>query len=114
MWILYIIGGFILICILWHIGIIPEFLTMIGICLVACGAGALISWIAADNGSIGAKIGIFAGAGLYLIYCISRIIDPEIEITYYENGSSDTVSSRTSGIIGLIVMVIALIFSFVK
>lgn len=40
---------------------------MIGIRLVACGAGALVSWIAADNGSIGAKIGIFAGAGLYLI-----------------------------------------------
>lgn len=44
-WILYIIGGIILISFLWGIGLIPEFLTLIGFNLFVGLVSGIIAWI---------------------------------------------------------------------
>lgn len=44
-WILYIIGGIILISILWGIGLIPEILCMIGMSLFVGLISGVVAWI---------------------------------------------------------------------
>lgn len=42
---------------------------------------------------------------LILYYCIGRIINPEITIEFYTDGSNKVLSERWNGIIGLIVLI---------
>ena len=81
-WILYIIGGFFVLSLLWAIGIIPEFIAMIVMSLIfGCIGGIFFNW---DSGF---TIGFFVGLGVYGLYCIVRIINPEIYIDIYADGS---------------------------
>jgi len=110
-WILYIIGGIILIGFLWGIGLIPEFLTLIGLNLFAGLIIGLVAWIFDWGFESGFVVGIYVGVVLYAIYCISRIINPEITIEVYSDGSQKVLSERWKGIIGLVVLVGAILLA---
>lgn len=110
-WILYIIGGLILIGILWRIGLIPEFLVMIGACLFAGLISGVVAAIFGWGFEAGYHVGVYIGAALYALYCIGRIIDPEITIEVFTDGSNEVFSSRWNGIIGLIVLVGSILVS---
>ena len=103
-WILYIIGGLILISILWRIGLIPEFLCMIGVSLFAGLISGVVAWIFDRGFEAGFHVGIYIGVALYALYCIGRIISPNITIEVYTDGTTKVLSERWNGIIGLIVL----------
>lgn len=109
-WILYIIGGIILIGILWEIKFIPEFLSMIGIILFSGVISGTVSWIF-DWGEFeaGFKVGFFIGVALYAIYCIIRIFSPDTLIIH-SNGTQKVISERGEGIVGLIVLIACTLF----
>lgn len=104
-WILYIIGGIILISILWGIGLIPEILCMIGMSLFVGIISGVVAWIFDWGFEAGFHVGIYIGVALYALYCIGRIINPEITIEFYTDGSNKVLSERWNGIIGLIVLI---------
>lgn len=110
-WILYIIGGFIAIAFLWGIGLIPEFLGMIGIMLFAGLISGIIAAIFSWGFEPGFKVGLYIGLALYTLYCIGRIINPEITIEVYTDGSNKVISERGSGIVGLIVVIVSILVS---
>ena len=108
-WILYIIGGFFVLSLLWAIGIIPEFIAMIVMSLIfGCIGGIFFNW---DSGF---TIGFFVGLGVYGLYCIVRIINPEIYIDIYDDGSSKYHSERGKGIVGLLVLIGSVIYVLVN
>lgn len=113
-WILYLIGGFILLSLLWHIGIIPEFIGMIGMSLMFGCLGGFVSWLLDFGWDAGFGIGIIVGLVLYGIYCITRIINPEIRIEFYTDGTSEYHSERGKGIIGLLVLIGSILYSILK
>ena len=110
-WILYIIGGFIILSILWHSGIIPEFIGMIVMSLMFGCIGGLISWLLDFGWDAGFEIGGIVGLVLYGIYCILRIINPEIRIYFYEDGTKEYHSERGKGVIGLLVLVGSILYA---
>lgn len=113
-WLLYIIGGIFVFSLLWHIGIIPEFIAIIGVSLVMGCLGGLFSWLIVDkswNG--GFEVGVIVGLVLYGIYCISRIIDPTITIEYFNDNSREITSERGKGIVGLLALIGLVIYGIV-
>lgn len=113
-WILYIIGGFIILSILWHSGIIPEFIGMIVMCLMFGCPGGFISWLLDFGWDAGFGIGIIVGLVFYGIYCIARILNPEIRIDFYEDGTKEYHSERGKGIIGLLVLIGSILYAVLK
>lgn len=105
-WILYIIGGLILLGFLTEIGLIPEFLGMIGITLAAAFICGIIAWFFDWGFTSGFLVGICIGLGLYALYCIGRIFDDSYTIEFYEDGTQKKVSERWNGIIGLIMLIV--------
>ena len=116
MWFLYIIIGIILLVIAVKSGFISEFILLIVAMLICGGIGALLSWLIADS-SIGFKIGIITGTVLYGGYCVLRIVNPDeyTQIDCFSDGSTSErhVSERGRGIVGLIVLIAAIILSFI-
>ena len=110
-WVLYIIGGFLTITFLWGIGLIPEFLGMIGTTLFAGLISGIVAWIFDWEFGAGFQVGIYIGVTLYALYCIGRIINPEITIEVYTDGSQKVLSERWNGIIGLVVVAGSLLWS---
>ena len=110
-WILYIIGGLLLIWLLCGIGLIPEFLGMIGTTLFAGLISGIVAWIFDLRFEAGFFVGIYIGVALYTLYCIGRIINPEITIVGYSDGSQKVISERWNGIIGLIVVIGSVLYS---
>ena len=110
-WILYIIGGIFLIGFLWGIGLIPEFLTLIGFNLFVGLVSGVIAWIFDWGFEAGFHVGIYIGVVLYALYCIGRIINPDITIEVYTDGSHKVLSERWNGVIGLVVLVGAILFA---
>lgn len=113
-WILYIIGGFIIFSILLHSGIIPEFIGMIVISLVFGCIGGFISWLLNFGWDAGFGVGIIVGLVIYGVYCILRIINPEIRIDFYEDGTKEYHSERGKGIVGLLVLVGSILFAIFR
>lgn len=113
-WILYIIGGFIILSILWHSGTIPEFIGMIVMCLMVGCLGGFISWLLDFGWNAGFGIGIIVGLVFYGIYCIVRILNPEIRIDFYEDGTKEYHSERGKGIIGLLVLISSILYAVLK
>ena len=111
MWIIYILGGLFILMILWKTGFLPELLVLLSVCLFIGFVGALISWLSVKDGDIGFKIGVIVGTIIYAIYCILRIADPSIEVSFFEDGTTETVSERSRGIIGLIVLIAVVLYS---
>lgn len=109
MTVLYIIGGIFVFMVLLKIGFYAELFAMAGVCLMIGGIGALIGWLAADAGFSGFVIGVIVGVSIYALYCIGRIINPTIDISIFEDGSTETVSERGRGIVGLIVLILAIL-----
>lgn len=105
-WILYILGGIFLLGLLAETGIMTEFFTMIMFILMSMGLGALICWLIVDVGSPGYQIGGWIGFGVYLLYCISRIVAPDESIIFYEDGSSKKLSTQGGGIAGIVMLVL--------
>ena len=110
-WILYIIGGFLLIALLWGIGLIPEFLGMILTTLVVGLISGIVAWIFDWGFDAGFQVGIYIGVAVYTLFCIARIINPEITIEVYNDGSSKVLSERWNGIIGLVVVAGSILWS---
>lgn len=50
----------------------------------------------------------------YGIYCIARIINPEIRIDFYEDGTKEYHSERGKGIIGLLVLIGSILYAVLK
>lgn len=111
MWILYILGGLVLLSILWHSGLLPELLMLVMLCVILGAGGALIAWIIGNDGDAGFKVGGIVGIVLYALYCIARIVDPTIEVWFNSDGSTETINERTRGIIGLVVLAAAILYS---
>lgn len=112
MLILKIIGGIIVIAILWGLGFIPEFLIMAATSLIIGLLSGVITFLFNWGGfNTGYEIGIWIGVGLYAISCITRIVSDEVVITFYTDGSSEKTSPRASGIIGLIVLIISVLIT---
>lgn len=108
MLILKIIGGVIVISVLWGLGFIPEFLIMVVTSLLIGVVSGCVTMLFGGDFNVGYKIGIWLGVGLYAISCITRIISDEVTITFYTDGSSEKTSPRASGIIGLIVLIVSI------
>lgn len=106
-----ILGGLLLLGILKAIGAIQEIFTLIILNLLSGGVAALASWIFNWNTGLAFTVGIWIGAGIYGLYCVLRIINPEISITYYSDGSSVESNERLNGIVGIIVLIIATIIA---
>lgn len=112
--ILWIVGGLVVLGFLQAIGAIQEIITFIIAILLVGGIAALISWAFDWDAGAGFGVGVWVGTGLYGLLCIARIVNPEIEITYYSDGSSEKSSERTKGIVGIIVLIIALFVALFK
>lgn len=65
----------------------------------------VVAWIFDWGFEAGFHVGIYIGVALYALYCIGRIINPEITIEFYTDGSNKVLSERWNGIIGLIVLI---------
>lgn len=63
----------------------------------------VVAWIFDRGFEAGFHVGIYIGA-LYALYCIGRIISPNITIEVYTDGTTKVLSERWNGIIGLIVL----------
>lgn len=113
-WILYIIGGLILLGFLTEIGLIPEFLGMIGITLGAAFICGIIAWFFDWGFTSGFLVGIYIGLGLYALYCIGRIFDDSYTIEFYEDGTQKKVSERWNGIIGLIMLIVLVLIGIFR
>ncbi len=109
--IIYIIGGLLLIGFLWGIGLIPEFLGMIGTVLFAGLISGIVAWIFDWGFEAGFHVGIYIGIAIYTLYCIGRIINPDITIEVYTDGSNKVLSERWNGIIGLTVVIGSILLS---
>ncbi len=86
-WILYIIGGFIAVAFLWGIGLIPEFLGMIGISLFAGLISGIVAAIFNWGFEAGFKVGVYIGVAFYALYCIGRIINPDVTEVYTDGSN---------------------------
>ena len=108
-WILYIIGGLILLGILIGTGILAQFFTFI-IILAVCGFGGYLI-----GGDTGCNVGIIVGAVLYLAMCIAKTVNPELKITMFEDGSyiDHKLEDRAEGIAGLVMLAIVLVLLFI-
>ncbi len=107
-WILYVILGIFILGFLSEAGVITEFFGMVIMTLiVAVITGGIGAIFGAKFGS-GFDVGVFIGLGIYALYCIIRIFDPEVTIEFREDGSKNRVSSRVQGIIGLVVLLIVI------
>ena len=113
-WILYLIGGFILLCILWAIGIIPEFFMMIGMCLLFGCIGGFFSWLSDHGWGAGFNVGMIGGLVIYGICCSTRIVNPEIRVDFFDDGTTEWHSERANGIVGLLVLIGTIIFVILK
>lgn len=112
MWtILKIIGILLLIGVLWGLGVIQELLTMVIIAPIIGVLLGLAFLIFGGEFGLGYHIGIYVGVALYLLYSIMRIINPEIEVTVYEGGRREERSSEFRGIVGIILVVIAFVYT---
>lgn len=106
MWILYIIGGLIAICILWVTGILPAFLVFVAMCLTCGFVGGIIGLFCGD-GDTGASIGVIVGLVLFIISCIASIVNPdETVFDFFTDGKVEVkhISSRGEGIAGLVML----------
>lgn len=119
-WILYILGGIFVLGILVESGIISEFFIMLLTILICCGIGAFICYLIVDTANPGATIGLWAGAVIYFLFCLLRIVSPNETTTYTgdaETGdifSKHTTSSRGGGIEGIVMLIIAIcVFLFI-
>jgi hypothetical protein len=113
---LYIIGAIFILGIMIWSGFLTELLSLLGICLFGCLVGAAIGAIL-PNGTAegGLTWGVWIGYGIYVLACISRIVNPEIMMDIYSDGSSkETFNSKYPGIMGLVISVVALIISLCK
>lgn len=110
-WLLYIIGGLLLVGFLWGIGLIPEFLGMIGMSLFVGFMSGVVAWIFDWGFEEGFQVGIYIGVALYILYCLARIVDPEITIEFYTDGSRKVFSERWNGIIGLVVVAASVLWA---
>lgn len=104
-WILYIIGGCLLIAFLSGIGLIPEYFSMIVTAILIGLISGVVAWIFNWEFGTGFKVGMYIGVAIYALYSIMRIINPEIAIEFYSDGSQKVLSDRWNGIIGLVVAV---------
>lgn len=112
-WILYIVGGIFLLGVLAETGILSEFFTMFIMVMLGSGIGAFICWMIADKASPGDSIGLYISFGLYLIFCILRIIAPNESTLVYEDGTTKRLSDRGEGIAGIVMLVIFFIISII-
>ncbi len=110
-WILYIIVELLLIGFLWGIGLIPEFLGMIGFSLFAGLTSGIVAWIFEWGFDAGFQVGIYIGVAIYALYCIGRIINPDVTIEVYTDGSNQVLSERWNGVIGHIVVIGSILWS---
>lgn len=104
-WIFYIIGGLFLLGILIGTGILAQFFTFLIILAICAFGGYLI------GGDTGCNIGVIVGAVLYLAMCIAKIVNPELKITMFEDGSyiDHKLEDRAEGIAGLVMIAIVII-----
>lgn len=108
-WLFYIIGGIVAFAILVETGILAQFFTFL-IILAVCGFGGYLI-----GGDTGCNIGIIVGAVLYLIMCISKIVNPDLKITMFEDGTmiDHKLEDRAEGIAGLVMLAIVIILLFI-
>lgn len=114
-----IVIGVIILCILWALGIVQEFLFMIFFPSIIGLISGLIGlfW---GNFNGGWDVGVIIGIILYVIYCITRIINPETSITitgYSDNTitkEEDDTNGRARGIAGIVVFIAATIYYLVQ
>lgn len=108
-WIFYIIGGLFLLGILIESGILAQFFTMLIILAVLGFGGYLL------GGETGCQIGLIAGVVLYVAMCIAKIVNPDLKITMFEDGSiiDHKIEDRAEGIAGLVMLAIVVILLFI-
>lgn len=113
-WILYIIGGCLAISFLSAIGLIPEYFSMLVTAIFIGLVSGVVAWIFNWGFGSGFQVGMYIGVAIYALYCISRIINPEITIEFYSDGSQKVLSERWNGIIGLVVAVASILCTILK
>lgn len=105
-WIVYIIGGIIVLGILNALGVIAEIFTliasMLGFGLISGIVSAIFSWGFGNGFGVGIIIGIVA----YIILCISRICSDNYTITVFDDGSQKTEYESWKGWVGLITAIV--------
>lgn len=105
-WILYIVGGLLLIGFLSAIGFFTELFTMIFLALfvgvISGGVSALFGW--GFSGGFG--VGVIIGLVLYGVLCIMRLFSDNYTLTVFTDGSQEKEYESVKGIIGIIVMIV--------
>ncbi len=69
MWVLYIIGGIMLLAILNEIGLIPEFIGMVALALVSGMISGLVALIFGGRFDSWFNIGILIGLAIFFCFC---------------------------------------------
>jgi hypothetical protein len=110
--VLYIIGGIILLSILFWSGVISEFLAFLSIVLIGGLIGAFFGAIYSSGAGTGFQNGAWFGFVLYVIYSIMRIVFPEKGIRYFRFGSPEKFNTKNEGIIGLIISFLSVVIYF--
>ena len=109
-----IVIGVIILCILWALGIVQEFLFMVFFPSVIGLISGLIGlfW---GNFNGGWDVGVIIGVILYVIYCIT---ETSITITGYSDNTitkeEDDTNGRARGIAGIVVFIAATIYYLVQ
>lgn len=109
-WLFYIFGGLFLFYFLKSLGFIAEFFGMIGIVIIVSLISGAVAWMFNWGFDVGAPVGVVIGFVMYAIYCIKRIVNPEITLKVYEDGSYAETSERGRGIVGLIMLVVGVLY----
>ncbi len=114
MWVLYIIGGIMLLAILNEIGLIPEFIGMVALALVSGMISGLVALIFGGRFDSWFNIGILIGLAIFALYCVLRIVNPDTIIEMYSDGTHKVLSERWNGIIGLVVLIGVFLFIILR
>ena len=107
-WILFIIGGIVVLVILAAIGVFQEFFFF----LFTTGIGALIGHFLGSS-----NVGAIIGAVLYFVWCLVRIIWPEKNTIINVVGNktfSEEENSARNGWVGIIMLIVFVIVYFVS
>lgn len=72
------------------------------------------SWLSDHGWGAGFNVGMIGGLVIYGICCITRIVNPEIRVDFFDDGTTEWHSERANGIVGLLVLIGTIIFVILK